>query len=1309
MKASLSSALATVLLVVLCLAVPTPTHAQDGDPGGPILSLNPEEPAQPNLLDPRFQPGVVAAEQPSVVIGATPTALGDVLDIDAGGFHTCAVFKSGAVQCWGDNGHGQLGQAPSAIARASLPVNVIGLSSDVVSIAAGAYHTCVVTSAGGVKCWGENEYGQLGDGTQIDHWAPVDAQGLTSGVRAVAAGGHHTCAVMNSGGVKCWGRNTWGALGDGTNSSRLTPVDVVGLGEPIRDVTAGGYHTCAMTESQIVKCWGDNDWGQLGDGTTIGRNRPGNAALEPDQMRLSAGWTHTCVLDTVGSTLCWGNNANGRLGDGTTTNRPTPVELSIPGGNGIAASEGGHTCAGGYSSVRCWGLNDHGQVGDGTNTERRQPVVVSGAGYGDELRAGAYHTCALQLNGMVLCWGSNAFGQLGDGSLVDRWAPGYVRGGEALPYDDVALAAQSQYLTVAPGANINPWVEVRNSGTSTWTPDQYRYNQKGVHNGWIGFITQNVAPGETYKIWWNEAAPMTPGVYDYGFVMARGAQEFGPYFFVRVTVVTYSISGRVTNSSGGGMAGVRVSTGDYSSTTNANGNYTITEVPAGSYTLTASKSPYAFTPIERYVSVPTQASPPNAKNQDFTMVGIDRIEVNQALGNTKNYVAGKNTAVRVFLKPGDYVKGQTEYQQLQIIRDGNAVAVLGARGISGSSNVLTFICDLNSCNGWQAGSYTFKATINGVSASASAVFRERRAMDILLVPIKVRDQGRDKAPSAAWRQATGFLSKVYPVAKVNTEPASKEIDATALNLNTESGRDELIKALEDQQSLLCGTIFAGANKCWDAIVGIMPEVPIGCDFQGHRCTKGWAKGVPPAVVVMETNELQSAVAHEVGHIVGFNGWTRMGLGDEYNGGVFNCDDNPPPASYIGLDRLTNAPKTCPTSTAVRWDEFAGTKISELGDAPLDVLGQSAMDDSLNFMGGAGYGPETYWISPSTYDYLFKKLVPIKALSMSDVATGEERILMVSGSIHRDGTVTFEPSYSFKAVPPATNVGSYQVEVLDAQGRQLAKQGFDVSFYNLANPPQEIDLAPYRVAVRFPPSARNIRIKHDGSILGEQMVSSGAPSISLIYPSSGVVWQAAEEYTIRWQGTDADGDTLHYALFYRQGSGQWSVVARNITNTQFTVDARTLAGGNDSYIRLEATDGFNSTAVELTSPFTVGSKPPEAWITYPVHGAILPPGLSFFLQASAFDPEDGALRRSSFSWRSDRDGDLGTGDQKLVTLSPGWHNITLTVTDSNGNAAQAHSKVLVGAKAYLPLMMKAGARASSASITAEPAATAVEPR
>jgi alpha-tubulin suppressor-like RCC1 family protein len=345
--------------------------------------------------------------------------------------HTCLLDSGGNVTCWGNNQYGQLGDGttkdrPTAVA-------VSGLGSGVSAIAAGGAHTCALLDKGPVMCWGNNFFGQLGDGkTALAQPTPVAVSGLDGGVRSIAAGGSldffgHTCALLDTGGVECWGENIHGELGDGTTRERHTPVPVSGLSSGVSaialEIGRGFPYTCALLDSGGVKCWGDNIFGELGDGTTTERHTPvAVAGLSTGVQGLAAGGDHACALLSSGGVKCWGANGFGQLGDGTTTFRRTPVAVSgLSGVQAISAGDS-HTCAlldGG--GVVCWGENESGQLGDGTTTDRHTPVAVSGLSSGvDGIAAGSDYSCALLAAGGFKCWGSNAYGQLGNGARTAR-------------------------------------------------------------------------------------------------------------------------------------------------------------------------------------------------------------------------------------------------------------------------------------------------------------------------------------------------------------------------------------------------------------------------------------------------------------------------------------------------------------------------------------------------------------------------------------------------------------------------------------------------------------------------------------------------------------------------------------------------------------------------------------------------------------------------------------------------------------------------------------------------------------------------
>jgi alpha-tubulin suppressor-like RCC1 family protein/Tol biopolymer transport system component len=367
-----------------------------------------------------------------------------VIQVVTAANHSCALTSAGGVKCWGANANGELGDGTTT--DRLTPVAVSGLQSGVVSISVGLGDTCAVTAAGGAKCWGYNALGQLGDGTTTDRSTPVDVLGLQGTVAAIAPAQRHTCALMDAGSVKCWGSGL--LLGDGTNHSSLTPVDVSDLQSGVTAISAVYDHTCALTNAGSVKCWGFNANGELGDGSTTNRTSPVDVSgLASGVVAISAGWGDTCAVTSGGAVKCWGFNANGELGDGTTTSSPTPVDVSGLQSGVVDVSAGsGHSCAlTSAGAVSCWGHNGSGELGDGSTTSSLIPVDVSDLQSGVNDVSAGFASCAATDIGAALCWGYNGFGQVGDGTTADRLTPVDVVGleGGAAPGPPLSVNASA--------------------------------------------------------------------------------------------------------------------------------------------------------------------------------------------------------------------------------------------------------------------------------------------------------------------------------------------------------------------------------------------------------------------------------------------------------------------------------------------------------------------------------------------------------------------------------------------------------------------------------------------------------------------------------------------------------------------------------------------------------------------------------------------------------------------------------------------------------------------------------------------------
>jgi alpha-tubulin suppressor-like RCC1 family protein len=342
----------------------------------------------------------------------------------------CALFPAGKISCWGPNQSGQVGDGTTIDRLVSTPTEQLIPIVQPNAIASGGQFNCAL-GGGSVQCWGDNAAGEIGDGSTTNRLFPTNVMGV-SGAIAVSAGERHACALQptnpltGGGTIQCWGENTNGQIGNGMTGAAVTTPATVQNVTNAAAVAAGAQHTCALVPSLLSssintsQCWGDNTFGQLGDGSLL-----------VFENTISAGGNNTCVL-SGGSVLCWGQGTRGELGDGTTPNAraaPGPVQGIT---SATAVSVGGdHTCALlSNGTVQCWGFNFYGQLGDSTRTDRATPVFVTAppslpgpnlSGV-TSIAAGDAHTCALRSDQTVWCWGLGGFN--GDGTPIDVFQNG---------------------------------------------------------------------------------------------------------------------------------------------------------------------------------------------------------------------------------------------------------------------------------------------------------------------------------------------------------------------------------------------------------------------------------------------------------------------------------------------------------------------------------------------------------------------------------------------------------------------------------------------------------------------------------------------------------------------------------------------------------------------------------------------------------------------------------------------------------------------------------------------------------------------
>lgn|GEM_PF-3131265 len=309
------------------------------------------------------------------------SGLSGITAVSCGYVHSLALRSDGTVWTWGENGSGQLGDG-STIDR-NTPMQVSGLNG-ITAVACGNVHCLVLKSDGTVWAWGLNGYGQLGDGSTTDRSRPVQVSGLSE-ITAVSCGDGHSLALKSDGTVWAWGYNEYGQLGDGSTTNRSTPVQVQGLSDLITNIACGDLHSMVLKSNGLVQTWGYNCNGQLGDGTNTTRLSPvevKNLSHEVgDIVSIAAGSSFSLALKSDGTLRAWGNNYYGQLGNGRNVNTVSPVTVTDLGGITAVASGFHHSLAlRNDGTVYSWGYNDFGQLGVGESWHCNTPVQVKAPG-----------------------------------------------------------------------------------------------------------------------------------------------------------------------------------------------------------------------------------------------------------------------------------------------------------------------------------------------------------------------------------------------------------------------------------------------------------------------------------------------------------------------------------------------------------------------------------------------------------------------------------------------------------------------------------------------------------------------------------------------------------------------------------------------------------------------------------------------------------------------------------------------------------------------------------------------------------------
>ncbi|MCX6030820.1 MAG: fibronectin type III domain-containing protein [Chloroflexi bacterium] len=671
---------------------------------------------------------------------------------------------------------------------------------------------------------------------------------------------------------------------------------------------------------------------------------------------------------------------------------------------------------------------------------------------------------------------------------------------------------------------------------------------------------------------------------------------------------------------------------------------------------------------------------------------ISHIEITQATQDQDNNVpliAGKPTFVRIYLDCGE---GCTEMPGVMGVLEVSGPA--GGVSLNPISQPVTAYHpaswttqrgDLGKTLNFAvpnqlmaAGQVTFTARAGASSLSETRTVQATNALRVAQIPIHYLACGYDTTPDmSAVTTVHSLAQNLLPVGgdtpiAVETwpkmywsTPLKKDCNkpATVDNINEENVI-LLLRTIEAQWF-----IHGGSNPP-DYVFGWLPA---GAFDRGAA----WPK--PPALYgvaafsdvfanedpLAEFTWSKVTFAHELGHLMGHNG--------------INTPDCPSDDPGVG------------------WP-WSDAKIHDWG-VDSTYFGWSASSTSVlknpqttyDYMSYCGWKSSTasawnLWTSAWTYTTTLRSL----AANQMVVATSDSQpYFLVSGSVSVSDTAVLDPVWVItptvtSALPPAG--AGYCVEAQAGSGAVLSSHCFDLAF-RLYETGAASSVDGFNLILPYPPGVARIVLRKGATELAVRPVSAHAPVVNVLSPNGGETWAASGTYTVTWSASDLDSDPLTYSVLYSPDGSNWVPIGTAVTTTQLAVNAPELAGGIAARVRVMATDGVNTSSDESDAAFTVGRKGPVAFILAPTGEVRFMPGTPLWLQGYGYDLEDGTLEGAALRWRSNRDGDLGTGSQALVTLSPGPHVVTLTATDKDDNTVMTSINVYAGGEIYLPLSLR----------------------
>ena len=559
---------------------------------------------------------------------------------------------------------------------------------------------------------------------------------------------------------------------------------------------------------------------------------------------------------------------------------------------------------------------------------------------------------------------------------------------------------------------------------------------------------------------------------------------------------------------------------------------------------------------------------------------------------------------------------------------------------------------------WLTGTITLTAEISGTRYSEMVPFRPAQTVRVIYVPIRYK--GRSPDPVRI-HTGSSWALQVFPTSRINYVPG------TTLDWDQCLKKSVLCPLWYHNSLNLLNRLTTMYHLVNAYVYGWLPEGT----YNGGISDPTWNGGAGKAAFGDDhPSEGRRIFAHEIGHL----------LGRRHTNSV-SCKSN-------NIDPRTDWPWVSSDSLIHEWG-LDGYSFGWLVSSPSALKNPASTYDYMSYCGSLNDG--NVWTSSWTYSHIFSETLRLQgaAQAIQAMTAITQPYFIASGLVYTDDTAIIDPIWVITPteVPQNPPAGTqYCLEAQDAGGTVLSGHCFDLAFRDYETG-EATGVDGFNLMLPYPSGVARIVLRKGAQQLAVRPVSAHVPTVTVLFPNGGETWAATGTYAITWTASDADGDPLAYSVLYSPNGSDWLPVAAGITQTQVAVNAAELAGGNAARVRVLASDGVNTTADESDAPFTVARKGPQAFILSPERDIIIVPGTPLWLQGYAYDLEDGTLPDTALRWSSSRDGNLGTGSQVLVSLSPGEHVITLTATDSDGNVTTATVRVYVGHKIYLPLVLR----------------------